>query len=309
MISDATITASAPGSLMLLGEHAVLHGKRALACAISRRVRVASGFRRDAKVIVTSDLGRTATDLSRIEIESPHRFVLASIARVKDRLSTGLDVTIESEFSERVGLGSSGAVTVATTAALEVLMGGSLDLAAVLDHGVSVVRAVQGIGSGADIAASTHGGIVAYRSEPRSVERLSAAFPMTVIYSGGKKPTVEVIEKVERTKLKHPEVFDQIFSLMDSTAPRAAAAIQQADWETLGMIFNINQGLMDALGVSNATLSDIVYALREDSNILGSKISGSGLGDCVIGLGHASPIAGPHQRLDIEMTDKGVTLE
>ena len=48
---------------------------------------------------------------------------------------------------------------------------------------------------------------------------------------------------------------------------------------------NINQGLMDSLGVNNSRLAELVYELREDPNIQGSKISGSGLGDCVVGLG------------------------
>ena len=47
------------------------------------------------------------------------------------------------------------------------------------------------------------------------------------------------------------------------------------------------QGLMDALGVNNAKLAELVFALRADPKIHGSKISGSGLGDCVVGLGKA----------------------
>jgi mevalonate kinase len=50
-------------------------------------------------------------------------------------------------------------------------------------------------------------------------------------------------------------------------------------------LFNRYHGLMDALGVNDATLSQLVYQLRSQPNIRASKISGSGLGDCVIGLG------------------------
>ena len=48
---------------------------------------------------------------------------------------------------------------------------------------------------------------------------------------------------------------------------------------------DLHQGLQDALGVSNLILSNIIFKLREMRGIKGAKISGSGLGDCVIALG------------------------
>ena len=68
----------------------------------------------------------------------------------------------------------------------------------------------------------------------------------------------------------------------------ALEAASRADWQAVGELMNINQGLMDALGVNNEQLAKLVFALREDPGIMGSKISGSGLGDCVVGLGKAA---------------------
>ena len=45
---------------------------------------------------------------------------------------------------------------------------------------------------------------------------------------------------------------------------------------------------MDSLGVNNKKLSQLVYSLREEPEIKASKISGSGLGDCVYGIGKIS---------------------
>jgi len=79
--------------------------------------------------------------------------------------------------------------------------------------------------------------------------------------------------------------YFEIDELIGDVVQRGFEAASQGDWEAMGRLMNINQGLMDSLGVSNSDLADLVYALREDPNIEGSKISGSGLGDCVVGLG------------------------
>ena len=51
------LKASAPGSLMLMGEHAVLHGKKALVCAIDQRISVSLTPREDARISIVSALG------------------------------------------------------------------------------------------------------------------------------------------------------------------------------------------------------------------------------------------------------------
>ena len=56
-VSFVSITTSAPGSLMLLGEHAVLEGSRALVCAINRRITVELRVRSDRVVKIVSELG------------------------------------------------------------------------------------------------------------------------------------------------------------------------------------------------------------------------------------------------------------
>ena len=52
----------------------------------------------------------------------------------------------------------------------------------------------------------------------------------------------------------------------------------------LGHVCSMQQGFMVALGVSTFLLDTLVWQLKE-LGVLGAKISGSGLGDCVIGLG------------------------
>ncbi len=306
-MASYTITASAPGSLMLMGEHAVLHGHLSLVAAVNRRIRVFVTPRTDRQVVIESDLGRYESSLDTLEPSSIFRFLIVLLRHTP--LKVGVDIRVVSEFSHSIGFGSSAAVTVAATAALKQLLNGSMDEENVFDHAVRIIREVQGMGSGADVAASTFGRVVMYRAEPREIEVLGHTNVLTAVYSGSKMPTPEVVALVEERRKLYPGIYGQIFEAIDQCVMDAADAIQMQDWPTVGHMMNINHGLMDAIGVNNEALSNIVFALRADPGILGAKISGSGLGDCAIGLGAVRSIRFPHDIIPVEIDSKGVTIE
>jgi mevalonate kinase len=274
-------SASSPGSLMLFGEHAVLRGKLALTAAINRRIHVTIIPRNDDVISISSALGTHTTTMSIQDAHPQFRFVIETL-KAASPLPSGCDITIDSEFSHLFGFGSSAAVTVAMQGALNLWMKSGLTKEQIFHKALSVVRAVQGVASGADVAASLFGSCIAYRMCPLSIEPLGWSLPLTAVYSGSKMPTVQVIEYVNTKAAQNPLLYEQLFALMDSVSCEA-----KNHPERLGPLFCLQQGLMEALGVSNNTLSAIAYMLREKPGISGSKISGSGLGDCVIGLGRA----------------------
>lgn len=294
---------------MLFGEHAVLRGHPALVCAINRRVYITLTPREDRTIHISSALGRVEATIETIAQQDPLRFVTAAIAARKDRLPSGFDLAIQSDIHHKAGLGSSAAVTVATLGALAQWLDGQADLAEVLNQSVEVIREVQGVGSGADAAASTLGGIVLYRTNPPVARKLSAVHAITIVYSGGKKPTAEVIRLVNEARDRYPALFDAIFELMGRCTEEAVAAIERGDWPAVGRLMNVHHGLMDAIGVCDGKLAGIVYALRKAPGVLGAKISGSGLGDCVIGLGGARAEAFSYDQLPTAMATEGLRLE
>ena len=304
------VKASAPGSLMLMGEHAVLRGQPAIVCAISKRMKIKLKPRADRTLVVHSALGEHETTLDELAPNDSFRFVLGAIRAVRSDFKQGFELDIKSEMSHQMGLGSSAAVTVATLAALAGALGRPLDPGALLDAGTKVIRKVQGgVGSGADVAASAYGGCLRYYAEPREAVKLPQAPALTVLYSGSKLPTPEVIALVEEKRQRQPETFAQLDALIGATVKRAFAAAAKGDWPALGELMNVNQGLMDALGVNNAKLAELVFALREDPQIYGSKISGSGLGDCVVGLGKAMRREWGVPALAIAVDPAGATAE
>jgi mevalonate kinase len=295
--------------MMLFGEHAVLRGHPALVCAINRRVHVTLTPREDREVHITSALGRVDATVETLAQQDPLRFVTAAVALRKAQLPGGFDLAIQSDIHHKAGLGSSAAVTVATLGALAQWLDGQADLAEVLNQSVDAIRAVQGMGSGADAAASTLGGIVFYQTDPPLARKLNAVHAITIVYSGGKKPTAEVVRLVNEARERHPAIFDAIFELMGRCTQEAAAAIERGDWPAVGRLMNVHQGLMDAIGVCDGKLAGIVYALRKAPGVLGAKISGSGLGDCVIGLGGARAEAFSYDQLPTAMATEGLRIE
>ena len=98
----STIRTSAPGKLMLLGEHAVLHGSHCLVCAIDRRITVTLTPRPDAVVTITAGFGRYEGRLPELPDDECFRFVLAALRRHSDILPSGCDLVIDSDFPNAV---------------------------------------------------------------------------------------------------------------------------------------------------------------------------------------------------------------
>ena len=150
----------------------------------------------------------------------------------------------------------------------------------------SVIREVQGSGSGADVAASVFGGAVDYAVNPFKADKIDVkSLPIVVVYSGNKLATKDVIELVNEYFKNHPQIFEYVFNAIHVCTVMAIDAIKTGDLKQVGGLMNIHQGLQESLGVSNRTLAELIFTLRGFKTIYGAKISGSGLGDCVIGLG------------------------
>lgn len=311
MGNGTVIRATAPGSVMLLGEHAVLRGKQAVVAAVDRCIHVTLRPRADRRIVVASDLGNGATSVEECRLPSPLRFVQAALRQHQRTLPGGMELTITSDLPATLGLGSSAAVTAAMLGAVRAWLGLPAAAHDLLNETVTVIRRAQGMGSGADAAASLFGGTLLFQScpTPTVVERFEQPPPIVLCASGVKTPTPRVVERVEQFRQHHPRVIDTIDNAVHQTVIEAASAIKQGDLPRLGRLFNVNHGLMNALGVSNALLEEMVWALRGEPTIHGAKISGAGLGDCIVGVGHITGRQRPWEIVPTTITNKGLIVD
>jgi len=303
------IRTRAPGSTMLMGEHAVLFGEPALACALDYWLEVELTPLPNRQVEIDSSLARYRSELDRLAPEPALSFVLAAIELFRPRLQRGFRLQIHSGFAHTVGLGSSAAVTAAVTAALAAYSGADTAPESLFETALKAVhRAQHGRGSGTDLAASIYGGVIHYRVDPRQVKPLTERPELTLLYSGYKMKTPEVLALVEARAATEPGLYAELYRLMGRTCDSARNAVDGADWPRLGQLMNFYQGLMDALGVNDATLSEMIWQLRAQPDILGAKISGSGLGDCVLALGKLNePL--PWESIPVSVAATGVEIE
>ncbi len=301
---------SVPGSMMLMGEHAVLHGHQAIVCAVQQRLHM-SLIPQKASTIKISDtrLGTFSCALDALQIQDPFKFVLAAIILFQDQLPSGFELQIDSEFSSTLGLGSSAAVTIATIGVLNQWLNPiPLSQVEILRLAKQVLWRVQGRGSGADLAASLYGGVIAYRLD--EIKQLPLTPNLTAIYSGYKTPTAQVIALIEEARVSAQQKYNDIFLAIHQCAQHAIEAIKASDWPLLGNLFTQHHELQSALGTSNPLLDQLAQLLRQHNSIYGAKLSGAGLGDCVIGLGSATEILVPQQngiqQFPIMIDEKGL---
>jgi len=300
-----------PGSLMLFGEHAVLHGKQAIVCAIDHYIEVTLLIRPDKAINITSaEFGEYSTSIDNLSINKPYDYALTAINQYAKKLKSGFDLYIKSDFPPNIGFGSSAAVTVAVLGILALWLDKQpTDLNQLHKLALKTIRLVHGVGSGADVAASVFGGVVAYKIKPIKIEKLNIKLPLTAMYCGFKTPTYKVIAQVEARRAKFKHIFADIYKLMDNCSRNAIEAIKNNDLSRLGELMNINQGLQDAIGVNNQALAELIFKLRADVNTHGAKISGSGLGDCIVGLGRIDANKFNQETIDLEISQHGFVVK
>lgn len=260
---------------MLFGEHAVVYGYPCLVTAVDKRLYV------EAERITASEDEIIAPQVK----ES--RFVLESLAYFKKRFKINQAVRIKTngDFSHRVGLGSSSAVTVATFKALGRLFGQDLDARQIFDLSYRVNLRIQGVGSGFDIAVATYGKTLYFVTGGKVIIPVATRQPLDLVvgYSGVKADTPFYIRKVSEA-FRHRRVqMRRIFSEIAVLVEQARSALEKADYRRVGRLMTENQRLLAQLGVSIPKL-DTMIARALEAGALGAKLSGAGGGDCMIAL-------------------------
>ena len=263
-------TASAPGKVILFGEHFVVYGEPAIAVALDLRVE-ATAYR----------CGKTAveglrTPLVERAIEEALRFVNQSGEAVCVRLRSNLPVS--------VGLGSSAATAVAVIASITGLFGVKPSRDRLFRMALEVEKTVHVNPSGIDPAISVNGGAILYR-RGRGIEpiKLGGDFTLVIGNTGVPRSTGAMVEKVRLFAEKHPRVMDRLRAAASSIASEALEALEKGDVEKLGRLMDVNHGLLEAIGVSSLELERLVYAARR-AGALGAKLTGAGGGGCMVAL-------------------------
>ena len=287
----------APANTMILGEHSVVYGHAAIACALDQFITIDWQVRTDNDIHIHSELATFKTQLDSIESHPKLQFVIKALQAFKPHLKHGLNITINSDFCSTVGFGSSAAVLAAMLHGLKTITQQDFSTLELFNIGHAIIIDIQKRGSGTDLAASLIGGGIFFEpatdneSSP-NITKLTLNIPLSLIYVGYKTPTSEVLAQVAKHWQEKPEALNTLYQQMGELTQNAFNALQKsplrdARGKNLKFYHSIiqYQALMEQLGVSDPTLNRIVGLLIRQPGIHAAKISGSGLGDCVLGLG------------------------
>ena len=275
--------ASAPGKIILFGEHFVVHGTKAILAAIDKRVTVTSTFTDNKTIKVNSQLGTIEVPISSSyeEVKSEFRpFVyLANKIINSEQNVSGLEITIDSDIPIGVGLGSSSACCVAAAASISELFN-ELSSEEILKMSIEAEKTIFPDTSGADCTVCTYGGMIEYPS----IEKIDNTFDLNLLIANSMIPhnTKNSVEKVNKFKENDEERFSQLCDLETKLIDEVITAMKNNDATTLGLKMSENQKYLEEIQISNDTLRDMISSLKEIS--LGTKITGAGDGGCIIAL-------------------------
>jgi len=287
------VVASAPGKVILYGEHSVVYGEPAIAIALSKRA-YATVYPLSTSTIEIDAVNygiraefpqeRKITDLKRkkLKILQP---IWEACLQVLEYTNTkqGLKLRIESEIPRGAGLGSSAAVAVSTIMAVSTLLGAELPLQTISKLAYEAEKIVHETPSGIDNTIATFGGGILFKKGNITKINVKENIPLVIGDTGIERITKRLVLKVKSLKKKYDDIVTSIIKSIGLIIPEALKALTEGDLLTLGELMNINQGLLDALGVSTREISRLIYAARI-AGAYGAKLTGAGGGGCIIAL-------------------------
>ena len=275
--------ASAPGKIILFGEHFVVHGTKAILAAIDKRVTVTSSFTENKTIKVNSELGTLEVSMSSSHEEVKNEFrpfiFLANRMINSHQDVNGLEITIDSDIPIGVGLGSSSACCVAAAASISGLFK-ELSSEEILNLSIDAEKTIFPNTSGADCTVCTYGGMIEYPS----IKKIDNTFDLNLLIANSMIPhnTKNSVEKVNKFKKNDEERFSELCDLETKLIDEAVMAMKNNDSTVLGLKMLENQKYLEEIQVSNDILHDMISSLKEIS--IGSKITGAGDGGCIIAL-------------------------
>ncbi|MCK6539839.1 MAG: mevalonate kinase [Anaerolineales bacterium] len=289
---------SAPGKIILFGEHAVVYERPALAAPVTQvhaDVEVADSDR-PGIWINAPDIDLHA-ELNSLPSDHPiasviHNFLFLSRVPRSQPLSQrekgirfpNLEIKIASTIPVASGLGSGAAVTVALLRALSSHLDHPMTDEEVNAFAYEIEKLHHGTPSGIDNTVVTYVKPV-YFVKGQPIETLQVGKPFTIVIgdTGLPAPTKDSVGDVRKLWEADKEKWEGVFDKVGEIAKKAREAIESGEWKVLGELMDQNHALLQEMTVSSPELDRLVSAAR-NAGALGAKLSGGGRGGNMIAL-------------------------
>lgn len=271
--------------VILLGEHAVVHGCPALAAGIAR------GCLAHADVAQHDTLSVQPWGVS-VRADTPcddaeREMLRRGFAILCERYPAprpALHVHATMQVPGGAGLGGSAALSVAILRALDAALNVSHTSDELMEGSLAWERVFHGNPSGVDSAMAVRGGIARFRrGQPLVPLRLGKPLVLVVGYSGEHGSTKSMVESVARQFARDPEKTQQIFDAIEALVNNAQTALETGEHARLGQLFDLNQQLLNTMMLSTTKLESMCRTAKA-AGALGAKLTGGGGGGSMIAL-------------------------
>jgi len=274
--------------VILLGEHAVVYGRPALAVPVSRLEAEASvrwGMQGSGILITAQDLGL------RHRLGEPTPEALApletALLGALEHLEMGKDHDLEVEVRSRIpmgrGLGSGAAAATALVRAVGHHFGLDISASEVSALVFETEKVLHGTPSGIDNAVVTLECPLLF--EDGRVESLAVGCPfaLAIADTGVAASTRETVGDVRLAWEADTERYEAIFDRIGEIVRSGRVALEEGNMKSLGSLMDANQESLGKLGVSSLELESLISVARA-AGALGAKLSGGGRGGNIIAL-------------------------
>ena len=267
------ISYSAPGKIILSGEHSVVYAKPALVTAVDLRL--------TCTLKSTFSKGITYEKQMQYCIDTTLSYLTSKKIKHTKKDFTYL---ITSDIPRGRGMGSSAAYCVAVSACIYQLFTGKLPTSEVSNSIAFLCeKHFHGMPSGVDVSAASFGGLIFYRKEFEFLKHISALnfkIPTTiqdrlVLIDSGKpiESTLHMVRHVGKRYNQHPQEIETALNLIEKTTRRMVVSIVKEDVRMFAESIKDNEAALVDVGIVSKQAQTLISAL---SPFGVGKVTGAG---------------------------------
>lgn len=279
-------TASAPGKVILFGEHAVVYGRPALAAPVTQvHAKVEVTDSSVAGIWIDAPDISLHSEISSLPAGHALRTAIESVLRTLGiSAPPPLRVRVTSTIPVASGLGSGAAVSVALIRALSSTVNCPLSDEQVNALAYEAEKLHHGTPSGIDNTVITYARPVYFvRGQPIQTFGVTLPFTLVIADTGIHAPTKESVGDVRKLWEADKRKWEAVFDGAGEIVKAARQAIERGKMKDLGQLMDENHALLQEMTVSSPELDRLVSAARE-AGALGAKLSGGGRGGNMLAL-------------------------
>lgn len=283
---------SAGSKVILLGEHAVVHGNDALVLGLTNGIEVTA-----TEVRHTNNRTRLPSELQlqiiSWELDTASllalRGALSQLLSTLGVLSQGIALTVNGNIPPRAGMGASASLGMACARAVNGLLKLEKNDAQLFDAVLEFETVFHQNSSGVDIHAVAHPGCSIFNKKTGLRSLRPVSVPIMVVHSGEPGATKNTVQQFAQHLQSDPTAASSLVR-MQQIVTEGCTFLEIAHWQQLGLLMNENHDLLCRFGVSSANLNTICHIALENG-ALGAKLTGGGGGGCAVILLNATRMA------------------